>query len=176
MIKLKQILLEFTNSKWKSFDLKTISDKELSNIYDMFLTTYKGNTNKRISSTPDSLKNKYDEVLELDTDLDGSFDCFLIYINSEYGKKISFLGSKNNIVAKSELIKKMLELLKSRDWFIEGGRKIDDVCTKYNVPYITDKNIIQTIIKKKVELVDSGYYLRKAAFGNKVKKRLYGRI
>ncbi len=180
MIKLKNILTEtdlVTSNSWGEYTISVLSDDELNTLYDMFKETYgkMGNIIRTVSSAEKLKTHKY--VLLIDYDNDNAFDAFIIYNPISYGNKIVYLGSKNNIVAKSILMKKFKDLLLSKNWFIEGGRKIEDFCVKYKIPYIDDMDIVTKIIKnKKIEPSEDGYYIRKAAFGAGVKKRLYGAL
>lgn len=162
-------------NNWKSYEIKSLPDDVLDELYSMFKASYKemGNIMRTVVS-PDKLK-KHKYVLLLDYDNDNSYDAFIVYNNVLYGNKIAYLGSKNNIVAKSKLMETLKELLIKGGWFIEGGRKIETFCVKYNIPFINDTETIKKIIKNKnIELLSNGYYKRAAAFGSPVKKRLYG--
>lgn len=164
-------------NNWKSYEIQSLPDDILDELYLMFKSTYKqmGNIIRTVTSSEKLKRHKY--VLLLDYDDDNSFDSFIIYNTVQYGNKIAYLGSKNNIVAKSKLIEKLKELLTNGGWFIEGGRKIENFCVKYRIPFIDDEEIIKKIIKnKKIELIANGYYKRFAAFGVAVKKRLYGTL
>lgn len=174
MIKLKEILLENTK-EWTEISTSNLSDDELLVVYDMFKETYKKMKNITKMVTLNSLKKLNVWILLFDKNKDNS-DAFILFKKKSMGNKIHLLGSKNNIVAKYELMMKLKQLLFNGGWFIEGGRKIDDFCIKYNIPYVEDMKIVAQIIKpSKIDSVlPDGYYKRKAAFGVAVKKRLYG--
>ncbi len=163
--------------EWKLENIQAMSKEELDKIFELFRETYKQHRNiLRTISSPEALK-KNAKALVLDYDNDNDLDAFMLLRDTPYGNKISYLGSENNLVAKSELMKKLFELLKRTGWFIEGGQKIDAACKKYNIPSVNDMDIIKKIIKHPVlKVYEDGYYERKAAMGVPVKKKLYGQI
>lgn len=161
----------------KQWIIKTsteLSDNELEQIYNMLKESYKSMSNIIRSVSIKSLRKSENNYLLLNKE--SEYICFIIFRQKSLGKKIHLLGSQNNIVAKAELMSKLKELLMSGEWFIEGGRKIDEFCIKYNIPYVENIDLISNIIKpSKIDSVlENGYYKRKAAFGAAVKKRLYG--
>lgn len=115
-------------------------------------------------------------VLIVDKDSIDDIDAFIIYKDTEFGNKISFLGSKPSI--KNFLIKKLVELLKTDFWFVEASENIEELLKRRkDVQPITDYDVIKKIIYKKINTLENGYYERIVTGSNKnIVKRIYGRI
>lgn len=181
MIKLIDLLneIDLPVDKWEPYDLAKLSDDELDQIYKMYSDTY-GNADMDLSASDSSeLIRKYKATYLKDVDGDHIADAFIIYKPTKYGNKIALLGTNNKREAKIDLVKKVLELVNTKGWFIEASLKMEEIMASAGAPVIIDKAMIQDVVgaDKQVNFLDDGYYTRKLSKVDKtIVKRMYGKI
>ena len=92
---------------------------------------------------------------------------------------IALLGTNDKKTAKRDLLEKTISLLKNPGWLLEASRKMEEILSNSNVPYIEDPEIIADIVgkDKKPEMVKHGYYTRLLSKTPKrILKRMYGKV
>ena len=110
-------------------------------------------------------------------DRDSEPDAFIIYKQTKWGKKIALLGTNNKPQAKSDLVKKLFELVRTRGWFIEASMKMEEILSSNRAPVIKDEKMIRDVVgdDKKPEFEEDGYYTRfLSKAGKRIRKRMYG--
>jgi hypothetical protein len=171
---IEEIILK--KKTWQVVDLNDLSEKMRNILWDMYVDTYQG-IGLHIES-PKKLTTKYKVSWLIDIDDDAQPDAFIIYKDLGKIKKIALMGSDGSKLAKSNLIKKIIFLLKSKNWIIEASHKLSDIIESNNVNIIEDIEKIKEIIgeDKFVEDLKGGLYKRKLGSLGVVKKKLYGNI
>lgn len=178
---------------WVSVGLEDLDEKTLEKLWQMYRKTYSidGLDNQpREIFTKEGLKGEgYRLFWFVDLDSDPDPDAFIVYKPMGSNHKISLLGSDMSAKARMELKRKFLKLLKSRGWYIEGGKRIDALCRAEGIHYLTDiKKIRKLISGKDIELAtaeektahsypdEEGYYKRQLTGieGVTIIKRIYG--
>jgi len=172
-------------SEWVKINLETLEPEKLERIWTMYTNTYL-NMGMDLSVEDASGLTKYNGVflVDVDTPPDGISDAFILYKETDFGNKIALLGTcqVENCRAKKDaartLVKKMFELLKGGDYFIEAGMKIEEILRdpRSGVPFVCDKiKIEQFLGGKLIEFLDDCYYKRRLAMASSiVTKRIYG--
>jgi hypothetical protein len=177
MISLFKLLLEVEKidkiepNKWVAFDLTRLSDDGMKRIWQMYLTTYLNAGMDLSANSWQELQTKYSATALKDVDSDNEPDAFIVYKNTPFGRKIALLGTNNKKSAKSEVVKKVIDLCKTKGWFLEASLKMEEIMKTSGAPVVQDEEKIQAIVgpAKKVEMVGDGYYTRALT---KVDKRI----
>ena len=180
MISLSNILneLEIPSNKWVDLDLNKIDDEGMKQIWQMYITTYLNAGMDLSANSWREMQGKYKATALKDVDSDHIPDAFIVYKQTRFGNKIALLGTNNKKTAKSDVVKKVIELCKTSGWFLEASLKMEEIMKSSGAPVVTDEEKIQAIVgpDKKVEVVGDGYYTRSLSKVNKrITKRLYGR-
>ena len=181
MIKLTDLLneIDLPIDKWESYDLSKLSDEELDQVYQMYSDTYASAGMDFSASDSSELRQKYKATYLKDVDGDHIADAFIIFKPTKYGNKIALLGTNNKREAKREVVKKAIELVNTKGWFIEASLKMEEIMASAGAPVIMDKAMIQDVVgaDKQVNFLDDGYYTRKLSKVDKtIVKRMYGII
>ena len=180
MISLSNILneLEIPSGTWVDLDLNKIDDEGMKQIWQMYITTYLNAGMDLSASSWREMQSKYKATALKDVDSDHIPDAFIVYKQTKFGNKIALLGTNNKKTAKSDVVKKVIQLCKTSGWFLEASLKMEDIMKSSGAPVVTDEDKIQAIVgpDKKVQFVGDGYYTRSLSQVNKrITKRLYGR-
>ena len=125
------------------------------------------------------MQSKYKATALKDVDRDKEPDAFIVYKPTQWGNKIALLGTNNKPQAKSDVVKKLLELVKSKGWFIEASLKMEEILKASGAPVITDEAMIRDVVgdDKKPEFEGDGYYTRfLSKAGKRIRKRIYGNV
>lgn len=160
--------------KWVDIDLNKVDDETGSKIWDMYTGTYLPQGMDLSADDWKEMQKKYKATWLIDIDKDKEPDAFIIYQDTKFGHRISLLGNNGKSDAKRNLIKKTLDLLDSRGWYIEASKKMEEILSKSNINVVEDEKKIIEIIPEAVPL-RNGYYERTLSKINKtIVKRLYG--
>lgn len=183
MISLLELLLEVEKidkiqpNKWVAFDLTRLSDDSMKRLWQMYITTYLNAGMDLSANSWQELQTKYSATALKDVDSDNDPDAFIVYKNTSFGRKISLLGTNDKKSAKSDVVKKLIELCKTKGWFIEASLKVEEILKTSGAPVVQDEEKIQAIVgpSKKVEMIGDGYYTRSLTKVDKrITKRIYG--
>ena len=180
MIRLTEILneLEIPSNKWVTLDLKSIDDEGIEEIWDMYKTTYLNAGMDLSANSASELQSKYKATALKDVDSDKKPDAFIIYKPTKFGNKIALLGTNNKKSAKSDVVRKVIELCKSSGWYLEASLRMEEILKSSGAPVVRDEKLIQAIVgpTKKVQMVGDGYYTRSLSKVDKrITKRIYGK-
>ena len=180
MISLSNILneLEIPSDKWVDLDLNKIDDGGMKQIWQMYITTYLNAGMDLSANSWREMQSKYKATALKDVDSDHIPDAFIVYKQTKFGNKIALLGTNNKKTAKSDVVKKVIQLCKTSGWFLEASLKMEDIMKASGAPVVRDEKKIQAIVgaSKQVQFVGDGYYTRSLSKVNKrITKRLYGR-
>jgi len=169
--------MEIPSNKWIDWDLSRIDQSGLDQIWKMYTDTY-GKQGMDFSADDSSeLKTKYKATYLKDVDSDHIADAFIIYKETAYGNKIALLGTNDKKEAKKDLIKKVIELLNKKGWFIEASLKMEEILSSANVPVVDNQDMVRDVVgrDKKPEFEEKGYYTRLLSKASKrIRKRIYG--
>lgn len=166
--------------QWTSVKmLGKLTDEQIKQILDLWNDTYVFRGKMYTTEIPFErfLRNEGTKaVLIVDKDNIDDIDAFIIYKETQYGNKISFLGSKETV--KNFLIKKLISLLKQDYWFIEASANIEDLLKRRkDIDVIQDEEALKDVISNNIEMLKDGYYKRDRSDGGfRLTKRLYGKI
>jgi|GEM_PF-1676913 hypothetical protein len=164
-------------NQWIDISMSSLNKEELDLIWKMYTDTYSKEGMDFSADDEGELKSKYKATFLKDIDADNLADAFIIYKETKCGNKIALLGTNDKKDAKRDVIKKVIELLNKRGWFIEASLKMEQILSSSNVPVIYDEKMINDIVgaDKKPELEDKGYYTRLLSKASKrIRKRMYG--
>ena len=180
MISLSNILneLEIPSDRWVDLDLSKIDDEGMKGIWQMYITTYLNAGMDLSASSWREMQSKYKATALKDVDSDHIPDAFIVYKQTRFGNKIALLGTNNKKSAKSDVVKKVIQLCKTSGWFLEASLKMEDIMKSSGAPVVKDEDKIQAIVgpDKQVQFVGDGYYTRSLSKVDKrITKRLYGR-
>ena len=171
--------LEIPSNRWVELDLMQIDDEGMQIIWDMYTSTYAQEGLDFSADDYHELRTKYKATAIKDIDSDQIPDAFIIYKKTRWGNKLALLGTNGKKKAKKEVVKKLLELVNTKGWFLEAGMKIEEIMIANNAPYITNQEMIKDVVgaKKKPEFEEDGYYTRLLSkVGKRIRKRMYGKI
>jgi hypothetical protein len=171
--------LEIPSGRWVEMDLSQIDDAGMQHIWDMYTSTYAKQGMDLSADDWREMQSKYKATALKDVDNDKEPDAFIVYKPTQYGNKIALLGTNNKPQAKSDVVKKLLELVKSKGWFIEASLKMEEILKSSGAPAITDEVMIRDVVgdDKKPEFEGDGYYTRfLSKAGKRIRKRIYGKI
>ena len=169
--------LEIPSGKWVDYDLAKIDEEGMKKIWDMYTSTYAKQGMDLSADDWKELQTKYKATALKDVDRDSEPDAFIIYKQTKWGKKIALLGTNNKPQAKSDLVKKLFELVRTRGWFIEASMKMEEILSSNRAPVIKDEKMIRDVVgdDKKPEFEEDGYYTRfLSKAGKRIRKRMYG--
>ncbi len=180
MIKLMSLLseLEIPSGRWVDYDLTKVDDEGMKRIWQMYITTYLNAGMDLSASSWREMQSKYSATALIDVDKDHLPDAFIVYKKTQFGNKIALLGTNNMKSAKSDVVKKVIELCKTSGWFLEASLKMEDILKSSGAPVVRDEKLIQAIVgpTKKVQMVGDGYYTRSLSKVDKrITKRIYGK-
>ena len=169
--------LDIPKKKWTVVPLSSLDKETRHKLWDMYVNTYQS-IGLHIENSG-KLTSKYKVSWLIDTDSDPEPDAFIIYKETNYGKKIALAGSDGSKLNKRLLIKKTVELLKTKGWYSEASLKVADILKAKGVNVIKDMNLIKKVLKKHDIISiegNEGYYKRKLGTMGIVKKQLFGII
>jgi hypothetical protein len=177
--KFNDFILEFEipSNKWVDVDLKSIDDDGMKQIWKMYTDTYSQAGMDFSADDYSEMKTKYKATFLKDVDKDKLPDAFIIYKPTKYGNKIALLGTNGLKDAKRDIVKKLMELVKTRGWFIEASLRMEELLSQSNSPVVTDWEAIQDIVGKDKDPQQQadGYYTRFLSKAHKrITKRIYG--
>lgn len=171
--------LAIPSGKWVDYDLMQMDEEGLKDIWDMYTSTY---AQEGLDFSADDfmeLRQKYKATALKDIDNDHDPDAFIIYKPTRWGNKIALLGTNGKKKAKKDVVKKLLELVNTKGWFLEAGMKIEEIMKANNAPVIMNQEMVIDVVgaKKKPEFEEDGYYTRMLSkVGKRIRKRMYGKI
>jgi hypothetical protein len=169
--------MNIPSNKWVDWDLSKLDNEGLDLVWKMYTDTYGKQGMDFSADDSGELRSKYKATYLKDVDSDHIADAFIIYKATKFGNKIALLGTNDKKEAKKDLIKKVIELLNTRGWFIEASLKMEEILSASNVPYVQNEEMVRDIVgrDKKPEFEDRGYYTRLLSKASKrIRKRIYG--
>jgi len=177
----EQFLNEFEipSNKWVDMDLKKIDKEGMESIWDMYTKTYLDAGMDLSADDWEEMQAKYKATALKDIDSDHQADAFIIYKPTKWGNKIALLGTNGKKEAKSDIVKKLLQLVNTKGWFIEASLRMEELLSQAKAPVITDKEMIEDVVglDKKPEFTENGYYTRfLSKAGKRITKRIYGKL
>jgi hypothetical protein len=180
VIRLTEILneLEIPSDIWVDLDLNKIDDEGMKQIWQMYITTYLNAGMDLSANSWKEMQSKYKATALKDVDSDHIPDAFIVYKQTRFGNKIALLGTNNKKTAKSDVVKKVIQLCKTSGWFLEASLKMEDIMKASGAPVVRDEQKILDMLgsDKKPEFIGDGYYTRKLSKVNKrIVKRIYGK-
>lgn len=177
--KFNDFMIEMTNvpfKQWTDFVLKSLDKETMEIVWNMYTTTYGGEGLDFSATDMNDLQQKYSAIFFMDVNNDKIPDAFIIYRKTEFGNKIALSGTNGSKEAKSAFVKKLIELIcHTKNWYVEGSMKIDEILTKNNAPVVNDEQKVRMLLNKDITWKENGYYSRKLSRADKfIDKRMYG--
>ena len=165
------------SNKWIDYNLTDIDREGGIEIWDMYTGSY---LKKGLDLSADSwseMQSKYKAVALKDVDGDFQPDAFIIYRPTKNGNKIALLGTNDKPKAKSDVVKKVVQLVNTSGWFLEASMKMEEIMKASGAPVVKDEEKIRSIAgDKEVEMMGDGYYKRNLSkVAKKIVKRIYGK-
>lgn len=170
---------QIPSNKWIEMDLKKIDKEGMIQIWDMYTKTYLDAGMDLSADDWEEMQAKYKATALKDVDSDHTPDAFIIYKPTKWGNKIALLGTNGKKEAKSDIVKKLLQLVNTRGWFIEASLRMEELLSQANAPVIKDEEMIRDVVgaDKKPEFTQDGYYTRYLSkAGKRITKRIYGKL
>ena len=128
-------------------------------------------------------KNKWIEIegiekkilSRIDLDDDNYSDVVKLSKMTKYGEKSLASGSDGNTESKRELLRMKAKELFHRGHYAEvSGKFAEILLNKFNVPYVNNKQDVETVLNKDVEWIGDGWYKRNISGAGNHKKILVG--
>lgn len=170
---------QIPSNKWIEMDLKKIDKEGMQQIWDMYTKTYLDAGMDLSADDWEEMQAKYKATALKDVDSDHTPDAFIIYKPTKWGNKIALLGTNGKKEAKSDIVKKLLQMVNTRGWFIEASLRMEELLSQANAPVIKDEEMIRDAVgaDKKPEFTQDGYYTRYLSkAGKRITKRIYGKL
>ena len=179
MIRLKPLLLELSfaekfkrKNKW--IELLRRGDREelKKNLWVLINNSYAPiGGHPGISNVDQVLNPKYTHWEAVDDDTDPEADA-VVFGRQKNGLKLGGMGHDGTSRSKSDLIAKMVKLLKTPGYWVEASGRFADVMYGKRVPYVDDQSKVEKIFGMNVKWLDNkGKYDRPG----KGVKTLFGR-
>ncbi len=168
---------EIPSNRWIDMDLKRIDKEGMQQIWDMYTKTYLDAGMDLSADDWEEMQAKYKATALKDVDSDHTPDAFIIYKPTKWGNKIALLGTNGKKEAKSDIVKKLLQLVNTRGWFIEASLRMEELLSQAKAPVVNNKEMIIDVVglDKKPEFTQDGYYTRYLSkAGKRITKRIYG--
>jgi len=179
MIKKYNIFLEsiyLEKRKWIDVDLSEISDEIGNYIWKLYSDVYLKQEMDLSANDWSEMKSKYNATWLIDINGDSKPDAFIIWKQTEFGKKLALMAANNIEGAKRESVRKTLNLLSSEGWYCEASKKLEEIFSKSGINFIDNPDLIKKIIPEAKDINDLGYYLRPLSKvqDKMIVKRIYG--
>ena len=162
-------------NKWDETSNKDFSGEQQEEVWTLYDIAYSA-IGKHIGSKSE-LINKYPLFEVADIDDDPDIDIFIAMKKTPFGKKIAAIGHDGTRASKKALIKKYIELLKTRGYYTEASGKMEEIIEKGGVSRIKDEEVIMKIMGFKGDIIleGDGYYSRTLGSIGRHTKALYGK-
>jgi hypothetical protein len=148
-------------------------------LIDLVQTAYKRTPEGSFINSVGDLKPS--EWLAKDFHNDDKLDVTIFYRsprNNEKwkGNKIQGIGHDGSKEAKELVLAKLIELLRTRGWWIEASDRLEETLYKNNVSYIKDELILKKIYNdNNLSLIgDKGKYIRYLGNSKKIQETTFG--
>ena len=177
MIKLKDILDKYDlndhpKKKWLIQDLASIDPKIMEYLFKQYKAVYSAEGMQLSAFSASELQAGYEIVMLIDVDKDPMPDAFIFTRKS----RVKLLATDGESASKSEVVRKVVNMVKSEGYSLEASKKMDDIMKGKGAPAILDKKKIEKMVGKKfIKHLEDGYYERKLKKGGTVVKRMYGK-
>jgi len=163
-MRLKQYIITEKNmpkKKWYIADMSKMDKIDSAKLWFMYNKVYRSEGFQELGSDNfNTFISKHKMIWLIDVNPDPEPDAFISYRKEKYGNKIVLLASDGEMDSKSVLIKKLLELMKTKGWFMEASHKIAKILMKNNVPIINDEEKVKKILYPDIEWLGNGEYKR----------------
>jgi len=178
-MKLKDILKEVDfdlenhpKKKWIKQKLSSIDPDIMDYLFNEYVSVYSDEGLDLSAYSASELKNSYEVVMLIDIDKDPLPDAF-IFVR---GDRLKLLATDGESASKSEVIKKVVNMVKSEGYTLEASKKMESIMKSKGAPFIDDEKKIKKMVGPKfVEWIGDGYYKRKLKKGGVIVKRMYGK-
>lgn len=145
---------------------KDIQEYE-KDITDLIVNAYKHVGGNEIKTPADLKRSDITYWVAKDIDVDPDVDVIIGGKTTPAGKKITVLGQDGEKDSKSDLIKKVIDLMKTRGFYAEMDV---DLAQKFGLSPIKDEATIVKVLKKDIKYIGDGSYERViTGLGNKRK-------
>lgn len=169
--KLARVLLPA--GRWVESHGKDLDPDQEAQIWTCFDTSYRA-----IGMAYNEVKDLIEENPVLwcvDLDGDDSIDAFITYKRTPAGQKVTFLGCTGTQTAKSAVMRKLIELLGGSGWYLEGSHRLAEILDRAGTPLLDDEEAVHQILKKPIEWLGAGKYIRTITGIGPVQKSIYGK-
>jgi len=178
MIRLKDILKEAAfdlerhpKQKWIKQPLASIDPDIMDYLFNEYVSVYSSEGMDLSAFSAAELRSSYDVVMLIDVDEDPLPDAFIFVRDN----RIKLLATDGERASKSALIKKVIDMVQSGEYFIEASKRMETIMNAKGAPYIDDEQAIRDMVGPKfVEWLGDGYYKRKLKKAGVIVKRMYG--
>jgi len=168
------------SNKWVDWDLSKLDQETLDIIWNMYTESYAKEGLDFSAGDAAELRTKYKATKLIDVDNDRIPDAFIIYRTyPKYGNKGTLMGTNGKKDAKRAVVKKLINLVNTKGWFIEASKKMEELMLSVKAPVIDNDQFIMDVVgdKKKPIIGENGYFTRELSKNSKrIKKRFYGKI
>lgn len=136
-------------------------------IVDLIVNAYKHIGGNDIKTPSDLKRSDLTYWVAKDIDVDPDADIVIGGKPTPAGTKITVLGQDGERDSKSDLVKKLIDLMKTRGFYAEMDL---DLAQKFGLPPIKDEATIVKVLKKDIKYMGDGSYERFiTGIGNKRK-------
>lgn len=161
-----------SRGQWVSAPPEKLDSLQADRLWQMYHLSY-GNIGMHVPSLQ-ALLADHDLLWVTDIDGDGEFDAFIAYKKSPAGNKLALMGSDGSSASKRATITKCVELLKSPGWYAELSHRPAQLMEQAGVSKIDDEELVRNTLRKPLEWLGDGQYVRTIGSLGAVTKSLYG--
>lgn len=157
---------------WLLTKPQRLEEDQKQRVWDLYSGTY-GSIGLSATSLSAFLA-EYELLWVQDVDGDNTIDAFIAYKRTPFGNKIVFTGTDGTSVAKRAMLAHRIALLKRSGWYTEASHKIAEITEAAGVPKVMDEAVVRAVLRKDIEWLGDGRYIRQIGSLGRVPKALYG--
>lgn len=169
----KADIVKLKPGKWEVGSTQRVLTPNQMRVWQLYQNTYSAIG----AHVPDisSFMSEYTMMWLIDVDGDTTPDAFIAYKKTPFGRKIGLTGTDGSKPAKKALAIQQDRILKAPGWYVECSGRPKELCEAAGVPKVTDEDDVRRILKKDIQWLGDGNYVR--AIGNlgMHEKSIFGR-
>ena len=169
--------LNLPYKKWTIANIRKLDKSISAKLWFMYSKVYRSEGFQELGSSDfHQFLTKHKLIWLINLDSSPEPNAFISYRKEKYGNKIVLLASDGNVEPKSFLVKKLIELMRTKGWFMEASHKIAKVLMSNNIPYIDDEEKVKKILYPDIVWLGDGEYERYLLGTNMLmRERLFGK-
>ena len=164
--------LNLPPNRWVVTRPNVLDSEQRDRVYELYSISY-GTIGKQVTGVH-ALLNDFELMWAKDIDANGTIDAFIAYKRTAAGNKPIMLGSDGSSAAKRSMLSHMMGFLKRRGWYAELSGRPAEIADAAGVPKIMDEAVVRAVLKKDIQWLGDGGYIRQITGVGAHEKSLYG--